>query len=103
MPVRCVHLVQARCSNSACRFNGKVVANTVCAACADYEGPDRGLGDVVHRVAQATGLTKVVKTVFKSDCGCEKRRATLNTMVSFKNPETDSSDLTPPADEGTVS
>lgn len=48
-----------------------------CAACPFYNGPARGLGDVVHAVARATGVAAVVKTV-APDCGCQKRREELN-------------------------
>ena len=42
-----------------------------------YDGPARGLGDVVHRVAEVTGVARVVKAV-GGDCGCQKRREALN-------------------------
>ena len=47
---------------------------TICEFCADYDGPDRGLGDRIKRavspIAKAVGLAK---------CGgCQKRRAKLN-------------------------
>lgn len=48
-----------------------------CRTCPHYDGPARGLGDVVHRVAEVTGVARVVKAV-KGDCGCQKRREALN-------------------------
>ena len=48
-----------------------------CTACPHYDGPARGLGDVVHRVAEVTGVARVVKAV-GADCGCQKRREALN-------------------------
>jgi hypothetical protein len=49
----------------------------VCSVCEHYNGPARGLGDVVHAVAAVTGVAAVVKTV-APDCGCQKRREELN-------------------------
>ena len=43
----------------------------------------RGLGDVVENVTTATGVKAVVDTVSKAtgkDCGCGKRRDSLNRM-----------------------
>lgn len=48
-----------------------------CSGCPHYDGPARGLGDVVHRVAEVTGVARVVKAV-GGDCGCQKRREALN-------------------------
>lgn len=48
-----------------------------CRTCPHYDGPARGLGDVVHRVAEVTGVARVVKAV-GGDCGCQKRREALN-------------------------
>lgn len=41
----------------------------------------KGLGDVVENIAEATGIKKVVDKVSEvtgTDCGCEKRKDTLN-------------------------
>ena len=46
----------------------------------------KGLGDVVENVTKATGIKKVVDTVSKAtgtDCGCSKRKDTLNRMFPF--------------------
>jgi hypothetical protein len=45
--------------------------------CPHYDGPARGLGDIVHTVAQVTGVAAVVHAV-APDCGCEQRRQALN-------------------------
>lgn len=43
-----------------------------------------GLGDVVHAVMKKTGIEKLVKKATKGkDCGCAKRRDTLNKAVPF--------------------
>jgi hypothetical protein len=56
----------------------------VCATCERYQGPSRGLGDIVHKVAQVTGVEAVVKRVAGEDCGCAGRRAALNRAVPFR-------------------
>lgn len=43
----------------------------------------RGLGDSIDKVTTATGIKKLVKKVSK-DCGCEKRRETLNKKFPYK-------------------
>lgn len=56
----------------------------VCARCSSYEGPSRGLGDVVHKVAQVTGVSAVFKRVVAENCGCAGRRAALNRAMPFR-------------------
>jgi hypothetical protein len=51
--------------------------------CPNYEGPLRGLGDVVATVARVTGIDAAVKAV-APDCGCAQRRAALNEKIPFK-------------------
>jgi len=55
-----------------------------CETCEHYRGPSRGLGDVVAKVAQATGVAAVVKAVAGDGCGCGGRRAALNRAVPFR-------------------
>lgn len=55
-----------------------------CDTCEHYRGPSRGLGDVVAKVAQATGVAAAVKAVAGEGCGCGKRRAALNRAVPFR-------------------
>ena len=46
----------------------------------------KGLGDTVAKIAQATGLKKVVDTVSKAvkkDCGCGARKDTLNRLFPY--------------------
>lgn len=54
-----------------------------CGSCPNYEGPARGLGDVVATVARVTGVDAAVKAV-APDCGCAQRRAALNEKIPFK-------------------
>ena len=57
----------------------------VCAACDEYDGPARGLGDRVERVLKATGVHQVAKAV-RPDCGCSARRTRLNELGKGSSP-----------------
>ena len=48
-----------------------------------------GVGDVVDKVTEATGVKKLVKAVVGDDCGCEERKRSLNRMFGFYNPMTE--------------
>ena len=46
----------------------------------------RGLGDSIEKFTKATGIKRVVDTVSKAtntDCGCGKRRDTLNRIFPY--------------------
>ena len=46
----------------------------------------KGLGDVVENIAKSTGIKKVVDKVSEvtgKDCGCGKRKDTLNRVFPF--------------------
>jgi hypothetical protein len=48
----------------------------------------RGLGDLVEKVAQKTGIKAVVNKISKitgKDCGCNKRRDILNRLLPIRN------------------
>lgn len=48
----------------------------------------QGLGDTLERITKATGVKKVVDKISKAtgkDCGCGKRKATLNRVFPYKN------------------
>jgi hypothetical protein len=53
------------------------------------ENKSRGLGDTVEKIMKATGIKKVVdvttKAVGVKDCGCDKRRDTLNRIFPYNN------------------
>ena len=69
---------EGRCTNRlALPLYGPRPSKGVCNQCEHYDGPPRGLGDIVHTVAQVTGVAAVVKAV-APDCGCQKRREALN-------------------------
>jgi hypothetical protein len=71
---RCIFDVAARCRHP--ELGGETGAER-CAACPRYHGAPRGAGDIVHAVAKATGISRVV-----GDCGgCAARRAALNRLL----------------------
>jgi len=46
----------------------------------------KGLGDSIEKLTKATGVKSVVEKVAKAtgkDCGCNKRRDTLNRMFPY--------------------
>ena len=49
----------------------------------------KGFGDTIAKVTYATGLDKaadaIAKAMGKDDCGCNKRRKTLNEILPYKN------------------
>ena len=49
-------------------------------------GESRGLGDSIEKLTTALGIKKAVETVAKAtgkDCGCNKRRDSLNRMFPY--------------------
>ena len=47
----------------------------------------RGLGDLIEKVTVNTGIKRIVDKIAKAtgkDCGCNKRKDTLNRLVPFK-------------------
>ena len=49
----------------------------------------KGFGDTIAKVTHATGLDKaadaIAKAMGKDDCGCNKRRKTLNEILPYKD------------------
>ena len=48
----------------------------------------KGLGDTIEKITKATGIKKVVdkiSEVTKKDCGCNKRKDTLNRLFPYNN------------------
>ena len=43
----------------------------------EYQEPD-GLGDVVEKFTESTGIKALVKEIIGDDCGCDKRKDQLN-------------------------
>jgi len=49
----------------------------------------KGLGDTIAKITHFFGIDilakKVAKLFAKEDCGCERRRTTLNKKIPYKN------------------
>ena len=54
---------------------------------AKREAASEGVGDAVEKVLKATGVADVVKFIAGEDCGCDERKAKLNKLLPFNNPE----------------
>lgn len=52
----------------------------------ELKAKSKGLGDTIEKVTTATGIKKAVELVAKAagkDCGCKKRKDTLNRMFPY--------------------
>jgi hypothetical protein len=85
----CKHLVDGCCDHSHTPWaKDLLIAPSICAECPHYDGPSRGLGDLVHAVAKVTGVAAVARTVERvtgRPCGCAQRRAALNKLSTTQN------------------
>jgi len=54
---------------------------------AKREAAPEGVGDTLEKVFEATGVADVVKFIAGEDCGCDERKAKLNKLLPFRNPE----------------
>ena len=48
----------------------------------------KGLGDSIEKFTKTTGIKKIVDKVSKTtgkDCGCDKRKETLNRLFPYNN------------------
>ena len=85
----CRHMLEGRCTNGlALPLYGDRPSRGVCGLCPHYDGPPRGAGDVVERVARLTGVKAVVRIVEEATgrkCGCDARRAAMNRTIPFKS------------------
>lgn len=43
----------------------------------------KGLGDTVAAITEATGIKKIVEMTTKGECGCAKRQKTLNDLFPY--------------------
>jgi hypothetical protein len=50
----------------------------------DSQEESVGLGDVVEKITEATGIKRVVKWLFGENCGCEQRKDDLNQIQIIK-------------------
>lgn len=71
----CKHLNGGVCSLGL--YGGRP-SSGVCRQCSSYDGPPRGLGDVIDTGLKKTGVKKVVRKIVGDCLGCEKRRTKLN-------------------------
>jgi hypothetical protein len=82
-------MLDGRCTHGlALPLYGDRPSKGVCGVCAHYDGPARGAGDIVERVARCTGIkaaAKVVERLTGKPCGCDARRAALNSEIPFKS------------------
>lgn len=44
----------------------------------------KGLGDLVEKVTEVTGIKEIVKFIAGEDCGCDERKKKLNKLFPFK-------------------
>ena len=44
----------------------------------------KGLGDVVEKITEATGIKSIVKAIAGDDCGCDERKERWNKKYKFK-------------------
>lgn len=49
----------------------------------EAESSLNGLGDVVEKITEVTGIKSVTKAIFGEDCGCDGRKESLNAMLPF--------------------
>ena len=52
----------------------------------------KGLGDTVAAITEATGIKAVVKAMFGENCGCSVRQDKLNKLVPYGKKDTTISD-----------
>tara|TARA_R100000935_G_scaffold56270_2_gene87523 strand:- start:383 stop:562 length:180 start_codon:yes stop_codon:yes gene_type:complete len=43
----------------------------------------KGLGDTIEKFTKATGIKKIVETMSNGDCGCSKRKDSLNRAFPY--------------------
>ncbi len=51
----------------------------------DAQNGVTGLGDVVEKITEATGIKKLVKWIAGEDCGCEERKEKLNKLFPLRS------------------
>ena len=77
----CIHLVAIGTLTRCAHIDiFRPISDADCSTCPHYSGRFRGLGDVVHAVAKATGVAAVASAL-PFDCKCAQRRAALNAAV----------------------
>lgn len=51
----------------------------------DAQNEVTGLGDIVEKITEATGIKKLVKWIAGEDCGCEERKKKLNELFPIRS------------------
>ena len=76
----CTAWISEQCTHAlALPLYGSQPSAGICNQCAHYDGPARGVGDVVHAVTTATGIERVTRIARGGSCGaCAQRRVALN-------------------------
>lgn len=46
--------------------------------------PSEGLGDTIEKITEATGIKKAVEWLAGEDCGCDKRKESLNKIWRYR-------------------
>lgn len=82
--MKCVHLVGHDCELGLC---GGRPARSCCFRCERYDGPTRGAGDLVRKIADMTGIGAVVSKIAGTECGCSKRQQALNAFLPARGLE----------------
>ena len=54
---------------------------------AEQSKKPEGLGDVVEKITEATGIKAAVEFIAGKDCGCDKRKKKLNEIFLFAKPK----------------
>lgn len=49
-----------------------------------YESKPKGLGDTVSNILEASGVSKIAKSILGDDCGCDERKDALNKIMKYK-------------------
>jgi hypothetical protein len=73
----CVRLIEGKCSLGLFNSSPKKME---CAGCMSYSGNIRGLGDIVAKVTEVTGIAALAK---RSGCNCGERRKKLNEIINL--------------------
>jgi len=83
--VSCKHHIDGECRHSlALPLYGARPSAGVCGVCEHYDGPARGLGDVIAMATAVTGIDRALKAVVGTNCGCAERQQMLNEKIPFK-------------------
>lgn len=53
----------------------------------EYNDAQKGIGDIIEDITEATGIKKVVSYLFGEDCGCPERKEYLNKRLRKRHVE----------------